>query len=166
MSFPGQKCLGSGPKPVWSLLPFLPTTSITTFCHFCGSAGFLPDFPSKEPSLTFAAQKWRLVPRNPNIVGRVYRWAMGGNSPLRTSISFLITYAQILGLFTVVLPPPGTANPTPTYGREGHRTVRVVVAGGDYFEVMTLKVDLRSRSTQTIVWEKSHYDFKTGCDPL
>ena len=30
----------------------------------------------------------------------------------------------------------------------GHRTVRVVVVvGGDYFEVLTLKVDLRSTST-------------------
>ena len=31
----------------------------------------------------------------------------------------------------------------------GHRKVRVVVGGGDYFEVMTLKVDLRSRSRST-----------------
>ena len=48
-------------------------------------------------------------------------------------------------------PPPLSPSFLPAAKPPGHRKVRVVVVvDGDYFEVMTLKTDLRSRSTRPL----------------
>ena len=61
----------------------------------------------------------------------------GGEFPPRTSISYLVTYAQILGLFTVVPPPDGQTH--------AHLWYQLAVSGRCQFfvEKFVLKEDER-----------------------
>ncbi len=60
--------------------------------------------------------KWMYCTWKLKIIGGQREGTEQGGGPPGTSISYLITYVQILGLFTVVPPPPPTANPNAHLG--------------------------------------------------